>query len=112
MLSTIISVEFSLNGDLYENRDVPFPKSWEQFISSSENKANLATFLFNELMSPDVYGDRKIVTEVVSVILTKLHQPGVATLTPLSQIMKKLTPKLFYMQKRHQIRGMKDLSCC
>ena len=47
---------------LIENRDVPFPKSWEQFISSSENKANLATFLSNELMSPDVYGDREIVT--------------------------------------------------
>ena len=72
---------------LIENRDVPFPKSWEQFISSSENKANLATFLFNELMSLDVYGDREIVTEVVSVILTKLHQPWDATLTPLSQIM-------------------------
>ena len=97
---------------LIENRDVHFPKSWEQFISSSENKANLATFLFNELMSPDVYGHREIVTEVISVILTKLHQPGDATLAPLCQIMKKLTPELFYMQKRHQIRDMKDLSCC
>ena len=47
---------------LIENRDVPFLKSWEQFISSSGNKANLATFLSNELMSPDVYGDREIVT--------------------------------------------------
>ena len=47
---------------LIENRDVPFPKSWEQFISSSEYKANFATFLSNELMSPDVYGDREIVT--------------------------------------------------
>ena len=47
---------------LIENRDVPFPKSWEPFISSSENKANLATFLSNELMSPDVYRDREIVT--------------------------------------------------
>ena len=47
---------------LIENRDVPFPKSWAQFISSSEIKANLATFLSNELMSPDVHGDREIVT--------------------------------------------------
>ena len=45
---------------LIENSDVPFPKSWEQLISSSENKTNLATFLSNELMSPDVYGDRKL----------------------------------------------------
>ena len=54
----------------------------------------------------------KLLQKVVSVILTKLHQPGDATLTPLSQIMKKLTPELFNMQKRHQIRDMKDLSCC
>ena len=53
-------VQFELRSirRLIENRDVPFQKSWEQFISCSENKTNLATFLSNELMSPDVYGDR------------------------------------------------------
>ena len=54
----------------------------------------------------------KLLQWVVSVILTKLHQPGDATLTPLSLIVKKLTPELFYMQKGHQILDMKDLSCC
>ena len=40
----------------------PIENNWEQFIPSSEYKANLATFLSNERMSPDVYGDREIVT--------------------------------------------------
>ena len=48
--------------------------------------------------------------QVVSVILTNLHQLWDATLNPLSQIMKKLTRESFYMQKRHQIQDMKDLS--
>ena len=93
---------------LIENRDVPFPKSLEKFISSSENKVNLATSLSNELMSLDVYEIEKMLQQVVSVILTKLHQLWDVTLTPLSLIMKKLTPELSYMQKRHQIRDMKD----
>ena len=43
-------------------------------------------------------------------ILTNLHQLWDASLNPLSQIMKKLTRESFYMQKRHQIQDMKDLS--
>ena len=47
---------------LIENRDVPFPKNWDNFISSSENKANLAAFLSDELTTSSIHGDREIVT--------------------------------------------------
>ena len=62
-------------------------------------------------LCPQMYMEiEKLLQQVVSVILKKLHQPWDATLTPLCKIMKTLTPELFYMQKRHQIRDMKDLS--
>ena len=63
------------------------------------------SYLLN--LCPRMYMEKeKVLQQVVSVILTKLHQPWNATLTPLSQIMKTLTPELFYMQKRHQIWDM------
>ena len=51
----------------------------------------------------------KLLQQVVSVILTKLNQPWDATLTPLSQIMKKLTPELFDAKEASDT-DMKDLS--
>ena len=69
---------------LIENRDVPFPKSWEQLVSSSENKANLATFCLMNLC-PQMYMEiEKLLQHVVSVILTNLHLLWDATLNPLS----------------------------
>ena len=94
---------------LIENRHVPFPKSWKQLVSSSENKGNLATFCLMNLC-PRMYKEIvKLLQQVVPVILTNLHPLWEATLNPLSQIMKKLTQESFYMQKRHQVHDMKDL---
>ena len=47
---------------LIENRDVTFPKTWDNFISSSENKANLAAFLSAGLTTSSIHKDREIVT--------------------------------------------------
>ena len=40
---------------LVEDRDVPLPKSWMNFLSLAENKADLANFLSEELIiqAPD-----------------------------------------------------------
>jgi hypothetical protein len=34
-----------------EGRDVPLPKNWSNFLSLPENKADLARFLSNELLT-------------------------------------------------------------
>ena len=49
---------------LVDQGDVPLPQSWEQFIALEENKADLATFLSNWVISrgTELSEDKEIVT--------------------------------------------------
>ena len=47
---------------LIEHRYAPFPQNLDNYISSSQNEGNIATFLFNELMASNILEDREIVT--------------------------------------------------
>ncbi|MES9882793.1 MAG: hypothetical protein ABW185_18145 [Sedimenticola sp.] len=47
---------------IIDSRDVPLPVNWKRYIDSPENKANLAVFLSNELMSSQLPQSREIVT--------------------------------------------------